>query len=129
MQPNYGAVFAYRIDPNEESRLRAEQEEIKLTIENAQQQKKDIRKQLRNVRTTEQNLQRERVAARTAYKRRKSAEAKIVRKRKKLGEIKAELAQVNSDRDIASIATRVQKIQLKYVQRKYCVLSLLALVQ
>ena len=124
MQPNYGAVFAYRIDPNEESQLRAEQEEIKLTIENAQQQKVGIREQLRNVRTTEQNLQRERVAARTAYKQRKSAEAKIVRKRKKLGEIKAELAQVNSDRDIARMKKKIAD-----VQRKYCVLSRLALAQ
>ena len=124
MQPNYGAVFAYRIDPNEESRLRAEQREIKLTIENAQQQKVDIRKQLRNVRTTEQNLQRERVAVRAANKQRESAEAKIVHKRNEVGEIKAELAQVNSDRDVAPMKKKIAD-----VQRKYCVLSRLALAQ
>ena len=113
LNPSFGKVFKYRVDADEEARIRLKQDQNRSTIKDATQQKDDIRDKIRQARSDQQQLQLERSAIRKASQNRKAAENKIARKQKKLREIESELSQVDSDRDIASIKEKIANVQQK----------------
>lgn len=111
--PSYGKVFEYRVDADEEKQIRLEQDQSRSAIERAKQQKGDIRDKIREARDDQRQWQLKRGAIRKASQNRKAAESKIARKQKKLREIEAELAQVDTDSEIAAIKQKIANVQQK----------------
>ena len=105
------------MDNGEEERLRTEEEETKSAIERAQQQKDKNRAEIRKATAEQQKMQHLRHDVRQAFQQRKKAENRIAHKKQKLQELKAKIAQVNTDRDIAASIEKIAG-----VQRKYCML-------